>query len=811
MTKSLLLDPKALERKTEIVFRRIPVNAYDGSVARAREYFTDADLVRVYRDMTVLRAFETAVLDVKTQGAFEDMPVQIPGSVYPALGQESAAVGQAYLLEPEDAVFGSHRSHGEVLAKALSAIHKLSDEALTEIMEGYLDGRILRALETVYEAENVKDMAKMFVLYGLLSEVFGRETGFQRGLCGGAHAFFLPFGSYPNNAIVGGSACIAAGAALYKRVNENAGYVICNIGDAAIGCGPVWEALNFAAMDQFHTLWEDRRKGGLPVLFNVFDNGYGMGGQTRGETMAYDMLARIGAGIEPKQLYAERVWGLDPLAVIDAYRRKREILAAGGGPILLDVLTYRLSGHSTNDRGTYRSAEEVDAWENIDPLKIYRAELVAAGVASDPEFEDILRDSAGRMAKVCRWAVDENLSARMDAEQVAVFLEGETFSNDKMARMAEGRAKFLADPAGNSRTKLIAAMDRGDLTLRDAVFEAMLAKYKVDSSFLSFGEDVRDSGGAFEVYRGLEEVVPYIRLFNTPVSESAIVGAAVGYGMMGGRCAPEIMYSDFLGRAGDELFNQLAKWQALSGGSLKMPVVLRVSVGASENAQMSQDWSALCTHIPGLKVVYPATPWEAKGLLTAALNGTDPVVFFESQQLYNQKEIFRAGGVPEDAYEIEIGDVDLIRVGTDVTLLTIGPALYRAVEAADILAERYGLKAEILNIHSLVPLDYSKILDSCDKTGRVVIVGDASARTSFLSEVARNISEFVFDRLDGPPVVVGAREWIVPSANYADAYFPGVDAILDAIHEKILPLAGYLPRTNLFTPLDQLRRAKAGV
>jgi 2-oxoisovalerate dehydrogenase E1 component len=309
----------------------------------------------------------------------------------------------------------------------------------------------------------------------------------------------------------------------------------------------------------------------------------------------------------------------------------------------------------------------------------------------------------------------------------------------------------------------------------------------------------------------MDEVIPYPRLFNSPISEAAIVGTAVGYGMCGGRVIPELMYCDFIGRAGDEIFNQLSKWQAMSAGILKMPVVLRVSVGAKYGAQHSQDWTALCAHIPGLKVFFPATPWEAKGLMTAALNGTDPVVFFESQRIYDMGEQFQEGGVPAEPYEIQPGEVNIVRKGSDITILTIGATLYKATEAAKTLSETYGIEAEVINLCSLVPLDYTKIIASVAKTGRAILASDACARGSFMNDVARNLTEFAFDKLDGPPVVVGAQNWITPPFEYDEFFFPQASWILDAIHEKILPLAGYQPKTGVFTDVDQQRRAKEGV
>jgi 2-oxoisovalerate dehydrogenase E1 component len=264
----------------------------------------------------------------------------------------------AYTLSAEDFIFGSHRSHGEILAKGLSAISKLSDAELAQIMETFFNGNTLNVVKKDFNG-SVKELGRRFLVYGTLSEIFARETGFNKGLGGSMHAFFTPFGVYPNNAIVGGSGDIAVGAALYKKVNRKPGLVVANIGDASMACGPVWEGISFAAMDQFYKLWEGDMKGGLPVIFNIMNNQYGMGGQTCGETMGYGIAARIGAGVNSEQMHAERVDGYNPLAVIDAYKRKRKIIEDKKGPVLLDVLTYRFSGHSPSDASSYRSKEEV--------------------------------------------------------------------------------------------------------------------------------------------------------------------------------------------------------------------------------------------------------------------------------------------------------------------------------------------------------------------------------------------------------------------------------------------------------------------
>ena len=821
MPKSINICPAELSASGKITFTDVPVNVYSKKVKDVRKEYTDADLVRIYRDITILREFEGMLNQIKTQELYGDIKISYPGPAHLSLGQEAAAVGQAYLLDGDDFIFGSHRSHSEILAKSLSCIEKMDDSTLMHIMENFLGGRILKTLEGVYKHTCVKELAIHFVLYGTLTEIFARENGFHMGMGGSMHAFFLPFGVYPNNAIVGGSGPVSIGGALYKKCNNKPGIVVCNIGDGSLGCGPVWEAFNFAAMDQFKTLWTDI-PGGLPIIFNIFNNGYGMGGQTRGETMAYDVLARIGAGIAPSQMHAERVWGHNPLAVIDAYKRKKEIALKGDGPVLLDVVTYRLSGHSTSDQNAYRSKEEMDAWAAIDPSIVFRRELVDAKVAPDSTFESVWDETRERMAQVCRWAADEKISPYVDFANDRAVVERIMFSDMKIPAMGDSEPVVLIPKEECSRVKQIAGKERfafkdgkpvskmKSYNYRDAIFEPILDKAYEDSSLILYGEDVRDWGGAFAVYRGLAEVLPYSRLFNAPISEAAIVGSAVGYGLCGGRSVIELMYCDFIGRAGDEVFNQLSKWQSMSAGILKMPVVLRVSVGSKYGAQHSQDWTALCAHIPGLKVCFPATPYEAKGLMHAALNGTDPVVFFESQRLYDMGEQFYTEGVPAEPYEIEIGGVKTVRAGKDVTILTIGATVYKAMEAAEILKQKHGMEAEVINVYSLVPLDYTDIVNSVKKTGRVVLASDACARGSFLNDIARNITELCFDELDAPPVVVGAKNWITPPFEFDEYFFPQASWILDAINENIVPLDGHVP-TESFTVVEQMRRAKKGV
>src|SRR5579884_1355835 len=836
MPKSLMIHPNEVRQSGKLTFKPIPVNTYTKTLCDELDRFACEDLLRIHRDMALIRAFETMLNDVKTKGNYQGIEYNHRGPAHLSIGQEASAVGQAFLLDVDDHIFGSHRSHGEILAKGLSAIAKLDDDALLRIMESYQDGATLRVVEKDANG-SVKDLAIDYLLYGALAEIFGREAGFNKGMGGSMHAFFTPFGVFPNNAIVGGSADISVGAALFKRVNRKPGIVICNIGDAAASCGPTWEALCFATMDQFKTLWDKTHRGGLPLIMNFVNNFYGMGGQPVGETGGFKILARIGAGLTPDQMHAERVDGYNPLAVIDAIARKKEILQRGDGPVLLDTVTYRFSGHSPSDASSYREKAEIEEWQQVDSLITYGEELIKANLSTREDLEKAQAVIDAAILRAYKKAIDLEISPRADLYAVGGLLERTMFSNEKttiptpppgteMGPPWDGSVKpeALLPREENPRVKQLAGRSRSGLGpngeplpkskcigLRDALFEAILDRFYADPTLIAYGEENRDWGGAFAVYRGLTEALPYHRLFNTPISEGAIVRTAVGYALSGGRVVAELMYCDFMGRAGDEIFNQLAKWQAMSGGLLRMPVVLRVSVGSKYGAQHSQDWTSLCAHIPGLKVVFPATPYDAKGLMSAALTGTDPVVFFESQRLYDQPELFHgAEGVPEGYYEVPLGEPEVKREGSDLTILTIGATLYRALEAAQALETEHGLSVEVIDARSIVPFNYEKVIASVQKTGRILLASDACERGSILQTMAAKIGQFAFNYLDAPPIVVGARNWITPPDEIEDSFFPFPSDILDAVHQHILPLEGYTVKRRCDNA-DLLRRSKEGV
>jgi 2-oxoisovalerate dehydrogenase E1 component len=518
-------------------------------------------------------------------------------------------------------------------------------------------------------------------------------------------------------------------------------------------------------------------------------------------------------------MHSERVDGYNPIAVADAIERKKRILLDGDGPVLLDTVTYRFTGHSPSDASSYRDKAEIDLWRAQDSLVAYGNYLKQNQHADDATLEGFQGDIRSRLVRVLKAAASLEISPRlsMQTDEIGEMM----FSNQFKERLADGEPEVLI-PKDESRLKTTYAKHRfglkdgkplpklQTLNYAEALYEAMMHRFYEDPTMVAYGEENRDWGGAFGAYRGLTEALPYHRLFNSPISEAAICGTAVGYALSGGRVVAELMYCDFMGRAGDEIFNQMAKWQSMSANVLKMPLVLRVSVGSKYGAQHSQDWSSITAHIPGLKVYFPATPYDAKGMLNLALRGTDPVVFFESQRLYTEPETLVPGGVPTEYYEVPEGEPVVRREGSDLTIITLGATLYRAMEAAKLLQEKHSMSVEVIDARFLNPLNYEPLVASIHKTGKVVLASDACERGSFLHTMASSLSQLAFDYLDAPIAVVGARNWITPPAELEDLFFPTAEWIIDTIHERILPLAGHTPSTQQATS-EIVRRNRAGV
>jgi 2-oxoisovalerate dehydrogenase E1 component len=575
-------------------------------------------------------------------------------------------------------------------------------------------------------------------------------------------------GNLGANAIVGGSVPIATGAAMAHRYERRDRVVCCFAGDGAYANGVVLESLNWAAQAQWTNHLAGDNAYGLPVIYFIQNNHYGMTHRTDEEVMGVRHLARRAAGFADNNMHAELVDGMDVLAVRDAVRRAAALCRAGEGPVLIEASTYRYYGHSLSDpRNEYRTRDEEAAWRAVDAIERLKLQIVEAGVADEAGVAAVETKVRERNARA---AVRASKATDPDPVDALKFLYTDTAS-DVVPSGQGAVVPFIPVPV----SKQDAA---GAITYRDALREALAEEMIRDRRVIFYGEDIADYGGAFKLSKGLLESFGRDRVFNTPISEAAICGTAVGAAIVGLRPVVELMYMDFALMASDQIANQAAKWHYMSGGQVEVPLVIRASVGAGKGygGQHSQSLESLFTHLPGIYVVYPSNPADAKALLKSAIRTNNPVLFVESQSLYPVKGVV---GGPDHLEPIGVAKV--VREGTDISLVGWGPAVGDALEAAERLAAEDGVQAEVIDLRSLVPVDMETVLASVRKTGRCVVASQAVLGGSFVNEVAARVQQDVFDYLDAPVARIGAMNCISPQAEILErAFLPNAGDIYDA-------------------------------
>ncbi|MGD0413179.1 MAG: dehydrogenase E1 component subunit alpha/beta [Verrucomicrobiota bacterium] len=743
----------------EIDCGRIAAYRYKGALQAELKAGTlsPPEAVAILEDMLIIREMEEMIVKLRS-GAYDPIrDFNYRGPTHVSVGQEGTAAGACCALQLPDNITSTHRGHGESLAKGTVAIRQMTDEQLRRRVP---NGRSSRHEDLVQAAleEHV---------YRTICELFGKDDGYCRGRGGSMHIADFTVGHLGANAIVGGGVPIATGAALANRYLQRGNVVCCFAGDGAYANGVVLESLNFAAQAQFTNHLASARKFGLPIIFLVVNNHYGMTHRSDDEVMGVERIARRPAGFADNNMHSEIVNGMNVLAVRDAVLRAAQLCREGKGPVFLDVDCYRYWGHSLSDpRNEYRTREEEAAWKAMDPIQAFKKELLQARVLDATGLDAVEKRVAARNASAARRAA---AAADPDAKDVLAFMYTDT------------RCETV--PPEFARVELWGALPQfkrvnGELTYKDALKEALAEEMARDSRVIFYGEDVADYGGAFKVTKGLLEAFGRDRVFNTPISEACICGTGCGAAMNGLRPVVELMYFDFALMSSDQISNQAAKWHYMSGAQTEVPLVIRASAGAGKGygGQHSQTLESIFCHIPGLYVVYPATPRDAKGMLKSAIRDNNPVLFVESQALYPLK-----GPVPEGEYLVPLGVADVKREGADITLVAWGPLVHDCLKAADQLKAAKGVSAEVIDLRSLVPLDLDTVLRSVQKTGRCVVASQAINIGSYTGEIASAISEAAFDYLEAPVKRVGAKNGIAPQSHILEAAFlPNVNDILAA-------------------------------
>jgi 2-oxoisovalerate dehydrogenase E1 component len=759
MTPAYLSDTRPDFTPFEIDCGKICAFRFQGNLQSelAAGRIEPATAIDLLEDMLVVREMEEMIVKLRA-GAYEPIAgFNYRGPTHVSIGQEAASVGACSALTLKSYITSTHRGHGDSLARGCQAMRAMT--------EGQLRKRVSHSQATSRQQLLEEDLEEH--VYRTVAELFGKEDGYCRGRGGSMHIADFTVGHLGANAIVGGSVPIATGAAMGLRYLRNEGVVCCFAGDGAYCNGVVLESMNWAAQAQFTNEMAGDHRFGVPIIFFVLNNHYAMTGRTDNEVTGVSHLARRAAGFADNNMHAEIVNGMDVLAVRDAVLRAVQGCRDGQGPYFLDVDTYRYYGHSLSDpRNEYRTREEEAAWKAVDPVLGFERQILECGILDEKGIASLEAKVRERNARAAMRAAE---AADPDPAEVVKYLFTDTCAEEVPEEFA--RVKIVESPPPTKRTN-------GEMTYRDAIKEALIEEMKRDSRVIFYGEDVAEYGGAFKLSKGLLETFGRDRVFNTPISEAAICGTAVGAAMIGLRPVVELMYMDFLLMAGDQVCNQAAKWHYMSGAQVEVPLVIRTSVGGGKGygGQHSQTLESIVAHIPGMYVVYPSTPYDAKGMLKSAIRDNNPVMFLESQLLYGEKGI-----VPEEEYLVRLGVAEIKRPGSDITLVAYGPAVPDALKAADRLQAESGLSAEVVDLRSLVPLDIETVLRSVKKTGRCVVISEAVQMGSFSGEIASTIQQEVFDYLDAPVTRVGAKNGIAPQSHVLEAvFYPRVEDILAA-------------------------------
>ncbi|MBV9512324.1 MAG: hypothetical protein JO303_18800 [Caulobacteraceae bacterium] len=596
-------------------------------------------------------------------------------------------------------------------------------------------------------------IAKGVPLKGLFAEALGRADGINKGKGGSPHISDPASGSMLTTAIVGAGAPIANGLALAAQMRGQSRVTVVNFGDGATSIGAVHEAMNMAGA------WK------LPVIFLCQNNQIGEYTYIPEYTASADFASRA-AG------YGFKGYKLDGNDPVSFHREMKRIVAdvrAGAGPVFVEALTQRLGGHAGVGDTTHLTKEELAAAKLDWPVPKTRALLLEAGVCTEAELAAVEAAAEAEVAEAMAFGL---ASPATPASETLIDVYGDPTVIPQRGvyplREAEGEI------AGETRT----------LATFEAVCEAQDQALAADPEVFLLGEDVADPpGGVFKTSDGLSTKYGRHRVRPTPIAEQAIIGAAAGASLVGMRPVAELMFSDFTAVCMDQIANHVAKQRFMSGGLTHMPLTIRIMVGGGIGgfgAQHSQALEAWLLHTPGLKVVYPSTPFEAKGLLASCIFDEDPCVHLESMRV----RLFK-GEVPTAPYRIPLGVAKVKRPGTDISIITYGWQVAESLAAAEAL-EKDGISVEVVDLRSLVPVDYHRVLDSVKKTRRALVAHAATEFCGFGAEIASTLNEELFSSLKGPVCRLGADYAPIGySREIEDSQFPGQNQIAARVREMV--------------------------
>ncbi len=719
------------------------------------------DVTDWLRTIYEIRFFEEKVFELLGQNI-------IKGASHLYAGEEAVAVGATAAIERGDVIGSTHRGHGHCGA----------------IGNKYADS----------EAERQNHWNQM------MAELMGKETGYCKGRGGSMHiAEVSKCNNLGSTGIVGGNQAPAVGAALAEKYKKTGKVVLSFFGDGSTNTGSFHESMNMAS-----TL-------AVPLVAIIENNLYGMsvpfsGSEVDGAVRASnveDIAVRAGAYDVPAMI----VDGQDAIAVFLAVGAAVEKARKDCQMMIIEAKTYRWYGHSRSDPRAYRTKAEEKAWHQRDPITVLRKKLLDEKLCTEEKLDKVKDKAFNAIEMATKYGMDSpwpnvaDLTKDVYVEESypAEVIEADKSTSAKVmaataafeASIASSTAKTKKEASEQARGEVKSKFGMDVMTIGQAVSAAQAEELRRDKKVFLMGEDVGLYGGAYQATRGLLTEFGTERVIDTAISEAAIAGAAVGAALRGMRPVAEIMYVDFVTIAMDQLVHVGAYNRYMFGGKAKVPMVLRTEggVGRCIAAHHSESLEAWLMHAPGLYVVMPSTPYDAKGLLKAAIRSDNPVVFIEHKATYGQ-----LGAVPEGDYIIPLGVADIKRPGKDATIVSYSRMAMWSLEAAKILAEKHDIDAEVIDLRTLKPMDIDTVAQSVRKTGRLITVSEGFCTCGAGREISGRFMEYEFedgshgfDYLDSAPVNMAAADVPPPMSEPLElASIPSVDRIVETVKNIVL-------------------------
>lgn len=560
----------------------------------------------------------------------------------------------------------------------------------------------------------------------LFSQWQGKANGFTKGRDRSFHFGTQEFKIIGMISHLGPQLGVADGIALAHKLSGNQKVTAVFTGEGATSEGDFHEALNIASV------WD------LPVLFVVENNGYGLSTPTNEQYRCKDIADRaLGYGME-----SHIIDGNNILEVFTKLSTIAESVRKQPRPILLEFKTFRMRGHEEASGVKYVPKELIEEWGKRDPIENYKNYLLAQGVLSE--------EKDAEMRKEIKAEIDEHYQKASAEPVIEANLEQELSDVFAPFHFAE----------------IYPTSEKANIRFIDAISEGMKQSFEKHPNLVIMGQDIAEYGGAFKITEGFVEAFGKDRIRNTPICESAIVSTAMGLSINGYKAIVEMQFADFVSTGFNPIVNYLAKnhyrWDEKADVVVRMPCGAGVQAGPF-HSQTNEAWF---TKTPGLKVVYPAFPYDAKGLMTTAINDPNPVLFFEHKALY--RSIYQE--VPKDYYTLPLGKASLLKEGEDITIVTFGAGVHWALEVLD---KNPDIKADLLDLRTLQPLDTQAIYASVKKTGKLIILQEDSLFGGIASDISALVTEHCFEQLDGPVRRVASLETPIPfTKNLEDQYLP---------------------------------------